>query len=248
MQASWKLGLAVSSILLVLSLLGCNSSGDGGLRVRFDPAQAGVVFSEATCDADVTLPLQVTGAASPDSLLFVISHDVDADGSIDALLAPNDVLTGTEPDFTIGAVFPPGEHAVEVTVTDGEGQMDSDAVVFSVADDVPPTPICINGLAIELMPVAPNTDADGDGDFDAGAETIDATDFIASPVSDCSEPITYSIHREGEGADISQTSLVLTCDDPSITAVEVVAWDAAGNGDFCASFVQVQDNMASCAQ
>ena len=93
------------------------------------------------------------------------------------------------------------------------------------------------------MPTEPNTDADGDGDIDAGAMAVWATDFIASPIYDCSEPIKFSINRAGEPADMDQTGIVLTCDDPATLIVEIWAWDAAGNGDFCETYILVQDNM-----
>jgi hypothetical protein len=240
----------VLSCVLSISLLGCpetSPSDDGGLAAIFRPAQAVATFSEATCDAEVSMPLRVTGASSPDSLLFVISYDAAADGSIDAVLASNDVLDGSAPDFTVTDIYPPGTHALLVTVTDDEGQMDSTSVTFDVADDVGPTPICINGLAVELMPVAPPADADGDGDMDAGAMTIWASDFVASPASDCSEPISYSIRRAGEAADVDQTNLILTCDDSGTLLVDVLAWDDAGNSDYCETYVVVQDNLVLCA-
>jgi hypothetical protein len=120
-----------------------------------------------------------------------------------------------------------------------------------------PVPTCINGLAIELMPTEPGTDADGDGDIDAGAMGIWASDFIASPVSDCNEPIKFSINRDGDTPDINQTGIVLTCDDPATLIVEIYAWDSAFNPyavqpdgtvggpnyDHCETYILVQDNM-----
>jgi hypothetical protein len=110
------------------------------------------------------------------------------------------------------------------------------------------------------MPVEDGTDADGDGDEDTGAMAIWAIDFIASPITDCSEPITYSINRSGETPVQSQSGIVLTCDDHQLndtTFVEIYAWDSAFNPyavqpdgtvggpnyDFCETYILVQDNM-----
>ncbi|PHN07043.1 T9SS type A sorting domain-containing protein, partial [Flavilitoribacter nigricans] len=108
-------------------------------------------------------------------------------------------------------------------------------------------PICINGLAIELMPVIPAADVDGDGDDDTGAMAIWASDFIASPMTDCTGEVKYSINRVGEEVDADQTGLTLTCDDDASLLVEIWAWDGLGNGDFCETYVLVQDNNVSCA-
>jgi hypothetical protein len=73
-----------------------------------------------------------------------------------------------------------------------------------------------------------------------------ASDFVASPITDCSEPIKYSINRVGEPNDPDQTGLVLTCDDEGTLVIEIWAYDAAGNSDFCETYILVQDNMGVC--
>jgi hypothetical protein len=137
-----------------------------------------------------------------------------------------------------------------VKMTDRAGEVYTAEVPFSVVDCKAPAPICINGLAVELQPLPPETDADGDGDFDTAAMTVFASDFIASPVTDCSEPVRYSINRLGQPASLEATSLVLTCDDLGTVAVEVHAWDSARgapNHDYCETLVLVQDNAGNCA-
>jgi hypothetical protein len=110
------------------------------------------------------------------------------------------------------------------------------------------------------MPQPPGTDADGDGDVDAGAMTVYATDFLATPVVDCSTPVVYSINRPSQTPSRNQTSLVVTCDDPSTIVVEIHAWDSEDNPsapqpdgstggpnqDFCGTFILIQDSMQSC--
>ncbi|PHN01113.1 T9SS type A sorting domain-containing protein, partial [Flavilitoribacter nigricans] len=38
----------------------------------------------------------------------------------------------------------------------------------------------------------------------------------------------------------------LTCDDDASLLVEIWAWDGLGNGDFCETYILVQDNMVQC--
>src|SRR5690606_21497170 len=132
------------------------------------------------------------------------------DGSVDQNVA--DLLSGTYPDYQLTGSFPLGAHQLVLTVSDGCGNTVQSKIPFEVADCKAPAPVCINGLAIELMPVLPAADVDGDGDLDKGAMTIWASDFIASPVTDCSGEVTYSINRVGEEPASGQTGLTLTCD------------------------------------
>ena len=208
------------------------------------------------CDTEVTIPFTVDDQCTPDDITVKVFLDAFDDGTIDADISG--FVSGMIPGELV-AVFdaPIGAHSIEVHAEDGCGNVYAVEIPFSVVDCKAPTPICINGLAIELMPVEPETDADGDGDFDAGAMEIWASDFIASPITDCSEPISYSINRAGETPNQGNTGLVLTCDDPSTLIVEIYAWDSAYNPyavqpngtvggpnyDFCETYVLVQDNM-----
>ncbi|MEN0004699.1 MAG: T9SS type A sorting domain-containing protein, partial [Bacteroidota bacterium] len=193
---------------------------------------------------------------TPDDLTIKVFLDAFADGILDGQLDATQVV-GSYPDYTIRGEYPIGSHAFEVHVEDGCGNVNSVEIPFSVVDCKAPVPTCINGLSIELMPTEPGTDADGDGDIDTGAMGIWASDFIASPVSDCSEPIKFSINRDGDTPDINQTGIVLTCDDPSTLIVEIYAWDSAFNPyavqpdgtvggpnyDHCETYILIQDNM-----
>ncbi len=188
-------------------------------------------------DADLgvgTLPLYDGGAVTEDgdAFGFAVSAGVAGD-------------EGTV--FTLTGSFPIGEHELEVHVIDGCGNVDSEIIPFEVYDAKAPSPICISGLSIELMP-------DGEG---SGAMAIWANDFIASDIWDCSEPIKYTIHRAEEidsilaaGETVTYTdedaSLVVTCDDPEVVLVYIFSWDAAGNGDRCEAMLLVNDFMGLC--
>ena len=130
---------------------------------------------------------------------------------------------------------------------DGCGNDDADFIDFTVFDAKAPVPICQSGLTTDLMPI----DEDNDGTIDGGMIAIWASDFIASDIWDCSEPIRYSIARaseiDGGGTpDIDQTSLELTCADEPVVVVYIYAWDAAGNHDRCEAMVIVNDFNNLC--
>ena len=133
-------------------------------------------------------------------------------------------ITGMYPNFTISGNYPLGEHRFAIEVTDGCENKVWLEIVFKVVDCVAPAPICISGLAVELIPVP-------------GGSSVDvwATDFIASAISDCSGIKGYSIHKESDiesGADVPaypHPSIELGCDDDVTTVVRVYAWDNADN-------------------
>ncbi len=200
----------------------------------------------ADCDAAVSIPITVTDVCAGDDVTVKVFVDGD-----------QVVVGGVYPNFSISEELEIGEHEIEVHAVDGCQNSGLEITVIRVADCKAPTPICINGLAIELMPTEAGTDADGDGDEDAGAMTIWASDFKVSGLEDCTGEISLSINRVGETPNRDSDNLVLTCDDPDTLAVEIYSWDSADNPtavqpdgsiggpnyDHCLTYVVVQDNM-----
>ena len=206
-------------------------------------------YDNVTCTGLVNLDFTIFENCTPDDLTIKVFLDAGADGTIDFNLqdltdgAFDDfTLTGTYPDYTLNGRFPIGCHAFEVHVEDGCGNVNSELLDFCVVDCKAPSPVCINGLAIELMPV----DLNGDDVPDEGRMAIWANDFIVSPSPDCTGPIKYSINRVGDAPNVDSTGIVLTCADTGTLVVEIWAYDGAGNSDFCETYILVQDNMNLC--
>ncbi len=221
------------------------------------------------CDGLVTINFTVEDECTQEEGLkyvwldaFIVDADGDGNFTQAEFVADADVteeITGEATSFTYSAELPQGQHALLIKGSDGCGNETVDLIIFNVIDVKAPAPVCINGLAIELMPTDPsNPDADGDGDDDDAAMAIWANDFIASPIYDCNgqgpdvdahgnELVTaYSINLIGEEADRDATGIVLTCDDDETTIVEIHAWDEAGNHDYCETYILVQDLMGRC--
>lgn len=197
------------------------------------------------CPAEVSINFTVKENCTPDDVSITLFLDADRDGIVDGEIT--DLLSGTYPNYSITGTFPIGKHVVEVSVEDGCGNQVGANIPFEVADCKAPTPTCLNGLAIELMPVIPAEDVDGDGVMDDGAMTIWASDFIASPANDCTGEVTYSINRSIGGIPSpDNTALTLTCNDPPNTLIQIWAYDEAGNSDLCETYLLVQDNMVQC--
>lgn len=201
---------------------------------------------KSNCTTIATIPFSVKNICTNNIESFKISYDENNNSSIDREFDIS-MVENNCPDFSFTETFPIGIHRLVIEASNNAG-VDLAEVVFEVIDAKAPSPICINGLAVNLQPLPPDTDADGDGDFDKGAMTIYASDFIASPISDCSEPINYSINKVDEAPDIEMTNLVLTCDDDPTVFVEIHAWDTVGNSDYCVTYVLIQDGLNICNQ
>jgi hypothetical protein len=221
------------------------------------------------CDGLVTINFSVEDECTQEEGLkyvwldaFIVDADGDGNFTQAEFVADADVtaeVTGEAASYTYSAELPQGQHALLIKGSDGCGNETVDLIIFNVVDVKAPAPVCINGLAVELMPTDPsNPDADGDGDADNAAMAIWANDFIASPIYDCNgqgpdvdangnELITaYSINLVGEEANRDSTGIVLTCDNDETTIVEIHAWDEAGNHDYCETYILVQDLMGRC--
>ncbi len=215
-------------------------------------------FDGTLCAGNVDLSFTVDDACSPDAISIVsvtvdpFVVDANNDGIITAVEFQAGALPATASVTTtfVGNVLtidanniPIGRHAVRVEILDGCGNRAAVIYVFEVLDCKAPTPICINGLTATLMP-------DGNG---GGMAAIWVSDFIASPSTDCTPEVGFTIYRSSTvvngGANFVfnplDTGLTLTCPDLGLLPVRIYTVDGAGNRDFCETTLLVQENQAS---
>ena len=217
-------------------------------EIDFEEADPFCSYDNTDCTANVSVDFSVFDNCTPDDLEVKVFLDAFADGIIDGELT-GDLgasfefeLTGSYPDYTISGVFPIGEHIFEIHVVDGCGNSALGEIEFSVIDCKAPAPICINGISLELMPI----DTTGDNDPDTGMAEVWVSDYLASPLTDCTGPVKYSINFAGEPNDPDQDVLFFDCSHIGTQVIEIWAYDGAGNSDFCETYVIVQDNMNVC--
>ncbi|MEM1217679.1 MAG: HYR domain-containing protein, partial [Bacteroidota bacterium] len=137
-------------------------------------------------------------------------------------------LPGATGDQYVYENVAPGSYDVLYTVTDECGNVAYDNIVVTVEDCKKPTPYCVNGLVIEIM--------------QTGMIDVWASDFDAGSFDNCPGELYLSF-----SADITDTGLVFTCDDLGMQTIQLWVTDAAGNQDFCETFIEVQDNMGTCS-
>ncbi len=210
-----------------------------------------------SCTAEVEYRFILYEPCSPSSLHIEIYYDEYMDGIIDSNLTNDDGFKQLYPKYRLNWEAPIGHHSFILIAEDGCGNVLEAELPFEVVDCKAPAPACINGLAVELMPLPPGTDANNDGLVDPGGVVLTAQSFLASAIYDCSLPLRYSINIAGQTPNINQSQLVLTCINMPSEIVEIYAWDAADNPyavqpdgtiggpnyDFCETYVLVQDNM-----
>ncbi len=175
-------------------------------------------IEETDCDVNITLPTPDVTDCSSETVITVTSAD----------LAAYDDEDGNQYTY---ANVPPGEYVVDYAVTDNCGNTSYDQIVVTVVDCKKPTPICVEGLVIEIM--------------QTGMVEIWASDFNAASGSfdNCTAQGDLKLSLSADVTDISRT---YTCDDLGQQPIELWVTDAAGNQDYCVTFVEIQDNMGVC--
>ncbi len=220
-----------------------------------DPHEPFCSFSD-DCTGRVDFFFTLFDFCGQNNLDIRVYYDENDDGINDDTLS-DDQIRGRVPKFRLRGDYPLGDHSFRIEVTDGCGNTVRERFYFSVVDCKAPAPVCVEQLAVELSPVYPPRDVDGDGDDDSGMNVVWVSDF--RPVSrfeDCTA-IRYSIHRLGEVAHPDSNHLIVTCDDPDPLPVRIYAWDSSFNPeriqpdntvggpnyDYCTVFIDLQDNL-----
>ncbi|MEM6398295.1 MAG: T9SS type A sorting domain-containing protein [Bacteroidota bacterium] len=211
---------------------------------------------EGSCDEPVVIDISVVDACStPDDYtataeLDPFFMDIDGDGILtladfvptdNTALFPN-AVNNNDGTFTVSfnVNLPIGRHAVRFRATDGCANAETILIIFEVTDEKAPTPVCINGLTVTLMP-------DGEG---GGTAAVWANEYVVSDSGDCTDPVKFTIHHPDEfdalddGSQIPNTEvdtgIVLDCDDRGMLLVRIYAVDGAGQFDYCQTTLMVQ--------
>ncbi|HLP93964.1 MAG TPA: SdrD B-like domain-containing protein [Saprospiraceae bacterium] len=137
--------------------------------------------------------------------------------------------------------LPHGTHKIKWFVTDGCGNNSEYEYTFTVKDCKAPTVVCLNGLSTNIMPT--------------GMITLWASDFLQYTEDNCTPAglIKIGIRKCGTGTGFPVdaqgnpiTQVTFNCTELGTQCVELWAIDAAGNADYCETYVIVQDNNGNC--
>ncbi len=206
-----------------------------------------ITLQANTCDGSTeSVGIIAEDACTPqDELLFEFRVDVGGDGTIDLPGGSNWYTGNSFTGSTIGlSAIPTGNHVLYWRVDDGCGNTQTCSQNITVVPfDKAPTPYCIGGLSTAVM----NTN---------GAVEIWAEDFDNGSQDDCGTPLTFTMIRESDAADLpnphnnAQSALTFTCDDipngvSNVIELRIYVTDATGAFDYCTVTLQVEDNEAN---
>jgi hypothetical protein len=129
-----------------------------------------------------------------------------------------------------------GCYVVRYTAIDRCGNTSYEDFDFCVNDCKFPTPYCKDGLVLELMAINdPNNMT-----FEAMVE-LWANDLDEGSYDNCPGGVQLSF-----SADVNDIGATFNCDNLGENAVQLWVTDAAGNQDFCETFVIIQANQNQC--
>jgi hypothetical protein len=179
--------------------------------------------------------------------LLANSYKIDAnnDGSFES------DMTGTGTGNTIDAsgTYPVGTHKIVYTFEDKCGNLTTAEQLFTVVNCKAPTPVCHNGLSVNLTPM----DLDGNGSIDVGMATVDVSLFDKGSSHICNiydlifsfEEITLN-----RGVPVTVSTITYDCNDtgdqPVTMYVGILTPMGVINQSFCTTFIDVQDNQEAC--
>lgn len=190
-----------------------------------------------------------------DLLRWSYQVDIDNDGEFDPVYGD----AGIGNSLNASGIYPVGSHRVLYSFEDKCGNLVSCEQLFDIVNCKAPTPYCLNGLAVDLMPI----DEDGDGTIDGGSVLLWATDFDAGSSHPCGykvylsfDPVFYSATGNttlpnGDKIEVNN-GMEFTCNTLGDQSVNIYAAVVTPQDSiiqaYCTTFVNIQDNMGACTQ
>lgn len=107
-------------------------------------------------------------------------------------------------------------------------------VTVDVRNKIQPTPYCLTGAIVTLMPV----DQNQDGTIDEGMITVWASDLDKGSWHSCpGQKLNFSFSK-----DPNDRFRIYTCKDVGIQDVDIWVTDTLGNQDVCKTSIEIQNN------
>jgi hypothetical protein len=148
------------------------------------------------------------------------------------------IVSGIGPVLNASGRHPLGTHRIKYVFEDRCGNKTAIERLFTIVNCKAPTPYCINGVAIDLMPV----DTNRDGRIDWGMIEVWASDVDLGSYGACNNPVTLSFR-----SDTTIRSMMFDCNTLGQQVVELWVTDRlTGQQAFCRTFIDVQDNQKAC--
>ena len=155
-------------------------------------------------------------------------------GAIKSILNNSPYSSQKGPDAS--GIYPIGTTEFYYFAEVGCGKQIKCKMTVTVRNKIQPTPYCLTGLIIALMPV----DTNRDGTPDDGMIEVWAKDFNQGSYHKCG----YKNLKFSFSADTNDKSRVFTCAELGKNTVEMWVTDQNGNQSFCRTMIEIQNNNA----
>jgi hypothetical protein len=148
--------------------------------------------------------------------------------------------TTANPDVFVNPEIPPGRHKIKWFFVSGTSQITCETF-FEIKDCKKPTVVCLNGLAVNIMPTE--------------LVQLWASDFLQYSEDNATPTnrLQYGVRRSNtgtgfplDGNGLPIQSVTFNCDELGTQFIELWVRDLAGNEDYCETYVIVQDPLGNC--
>lgn len=180
------------------------------------PGNITVPSLDANCGSGAVLVPALTATDCSTSLDWTVKIDFNSNGTQDQ--------AGTSPNLS--GNYPFGIHAVSAAVEDKCGNQSTCNFTITVVDGKKPSPICVNGLAVELMAMN-----------GGGMIQLTPSMFNSGSFDNCTS---------AQDLEFEIIPSVFDCNSVGTNVVTMFVTDEAGNTDYCETYVIIQDNMVIC--
>ena len=180
---------------------------------------------EDACEATVSLSITAEDDCMADAQTLYYEYRIDIGNDNNNA---NDI-TGTTASFSHQVEA--GIHKVKWFVEDRCGNVNDDCeYLITVKECKDPTPVCYDGLAIDLV----------------GNQSVElwASDINQSSFDNCTPNSQLSISFSSDPTD---NLITFTCADLGDNEVDMWVTDLAGNQSYCTATINVQDNLGGCS-
>jgi hypothetical protein len=150
------------------------------------------------------------------------------------------IRSGVGPTIDASGRHPLGKHRIKYVFEDRCGNKTAIERLFTIVNCKAPTPYCLNGVSIDLMPI----DTNRDGHIDLGMIEVWASDVDRGSYGACQNPIILSF-----SSDTTKRSRIFGCNELGQQTVELWVTDRlTGQQAFCRTFIDIQDNQKACGK
>ncbi|MBK9107782.1 MAG: hypothetical protein IPM92_05220 [Saprospiraceae bacterium] len=133
--------------------------------------------------------------------------------------------------------YPNGKYSFYYSAEYACGKEAKCEMNLEIRNGIKPTPYCLTGVIIGLMPV----DTDQDGIVDNGMAEVWASDLDKGSWHKCpGQSLRFSF-----SSDTSNRARIFNCDDVGEQEVEIWVTDKDGNQDYCRTKINIQNSHAN---